>query len=390
MSMPRRPASGAAALTLALVVCVLAAAAPAGAAAAGGGRPARIQGQIDGAGYTVIALAPNGKARSARGGRFSIVPPAKVVTLQIRNRSGQYLGPLVARGKGARVIVGIRAGAKLGHIRLFGRYARPVRQPRGKWLDTSRTALARHGVPIGAGLRGFVKSRGHGGVGPGHDQDGDGIPGVFDVDDDGDLVLDVNEPKARTGQGRKRQATTPISLASCPATLCGGQLDVGTSSFSKADSAFVIAIVAAALAAMSVLLQLSSALRRRHRRVEVDLRLGLPIYQEGGGDWAVFVEVTNNTDQPVRWVSAELELADGRRLYLMQYPPGGELPVVLQPHDSHQTWTRCRDLERSGLDLTQPIVAAARLDSGEVLRSPRRRLLSRSLADRLRGRGPRP
>jgi hypothetical protein len=379
MSMPTRPASGATALTLALVLTLLLTAAPAEA------RLARIQGQLDRGGYTVVALAPSGKASSARGGRFSIVPPAKVVTLQIRDRSGNYLGPLIPRGKGARVVVGVRAGAKLGKIRLFGSYARPVRQPRGKWLDPGKTAIARRGVPIGAGLRGFVRSRGHGGVGPGHDQDGDGIPGAFDVDDDGDLVLDVNEPRARTGKRRTRPGTTSISLASCPATLCGGNLDAGTSSFSKADSAFVIAIVAAALAAASVLLQLGSALRRRHRRVEVDLRLGLPIYQEGGGDWAVFVEVTNNTDQPMRWVSAELELSDGRRLYLMQYPPGGELPVVLQPHDSHQTWTRCRDLERSGLELTQPIVAAARLDSGEVLRSPRRRLLSRSLAERMRG-----
>jgi hypothetical protein len=86
----------------------------------------------------------------------------------------------------------------------------------------------------------------------------------------------------------------------------------------------------------------------------------------------------------VRWTSASLEMSDGRRMYLMQNPPGGELPVVLQPHDAHQTWTRCRDLEEGGLDLTEPVVAAARLDSGEVVRSPQRRLLSLSRAERLR------
>jgi hypothetical protein len=193
----------------------------------------------------------------------------------------------------------------------------------------------------------------------------------------------VNEAKARLGHGQKRLGGA-LSLTACPASLCGGRLDVGTTSIGKLDATFVIAIVAAVLALTSLLLQVGAVVRRRHRRVEVELRLGLPIYKEGGGDWAVFVEVTNHTDQPVRWVSAELELSDGRRLYLMQYPPGGELPVVLQPHDSHQTWTRCRDLERSGLDLTQPIVAAARLDTGEVVRSARRRLLSRSVAERLR------
>ena len=59
---------------------------------------------------------------------------------------------------------------------------------------------------------------------------------------------------------------------------------------------------------------------------EVDVRLGLPIYHQGGGSWAVFIEVLNSTDHPVRWVSAALELKDGRRLYLMKQPPGGELP----------------------------------------------------------------
>ena len=377
MSTPMRPARSAAALTVALVLCLLANTAPAE------GR-AKIRGEVDRAGYIVVALAADGKARSARGGSFAIDPPAKVVTIQIRDSGGNYLGPLVAKGKGGRVVVGVRAGAKLGKIRILEGYARPVRQPPRKSLDAGRTAVARKGVPIGVGRRGLVRARGHGGVGPGHDRDGDGIPGAFDVDDDGDLVLDVKERKARFDHSQKRRpGTAALSLSACPAALCRGRLDVGATSMGKVDTAFIVSIVAAVLAATSLLLQLGTALRRRHRRVEVDLRLGLPIYKEGGGDWAVFVEITNHTDQPVRWVSAELEMADGRRLYLMQHPPGGELPVVLQPHDSHQTWTRCRDLDRSGLDLTQPIVAAARLDTGEVLRSPRRRLVSRSLADRL-------
>ena len=125
-------------------------------------------------------------------------------------------------------------------------------------------------------------------------------------------------------------------------------------------------------------LQLLASRRRRAKRPAVDLRLGLPIYQQGGGDWAIFIEVVNRTDHPVRWVSAALELSEGRRLYLMQPPPGGELPAVLQPHDSHQTWTPCHELERAGLDLSDRVVAIAKLDSGEQLRSPRRRLVPRS------------
>jgi hypothetical protein len=68
----------------------------------------------------------------------------------------------------------------------------------------------------------------------------------------------------------------------------------------------------------------------------------------------------------------------------MQQHPGGELPAVLQPHESHHTWTRCSDLEAAGLDLAEPVVGTAKLDTGEILRSPRRRLLSRSVARRWR------
>ena len=82
--------------------------------------------------------------------------------------------------------------------------------------------------------------------------------------------------------------------------------------------------------------------------------------------------------------TVSLELSDGRRLYLMQQPPGGELPAVLQPHDSHQTWAPCHELERAGLDLSEPVFATAKMDSGALLRSPRRRLISRSA----RRRGP--
>jgi hypothetical protein len=340
----------------------------------------------------VVALAYDGRARSAQtarrargagGGRFAVVPPAKTVTLQIRDRRGIYVGPFVAAGKGTRVILGVRAGAKLGRIHVRGGYARPARKPARKWLDPRRTARARSGAPIGVGLRGLVRSRASGPTGAGRDQDRDGIPGAFDIDDDGDLVLDVKDPRGRVKGGRRALGATPLSLASCPALLCRGRLDVAASSPEKVDAALIIAIAAAALATISLLVQLGSAARRRRRRLEVEVRLGLPIYKEGGGDWAVFVEVTNNTDQPVRWTSAALEMIDGRRMYLMQHPPGGELPVVLQPHDSHQTWIRCRDLEQMGLDLTEPIVAAARLDSGEVLRSPRRRLLTRRVAERL-------
>ena len=58
-------------------------------------------------------------------------------------------------------------------------------------------ARARGGVPIGVGVLGRVRSPAAGPAGAGRDRDLDGIPGRYDVDDDGDLVLDVREQALR-------------------------------------------------------------------------------------------------------------------------------------------------------------------------------------------------
>ena len=122
------------------------------------------------------------------------------------------------------------------------------------------------------------------------------------------------------------------------------------------DTGVWLALAAALLAAASLGWQLGAALgRRRRERIEVEVRLGLPVYSQGGGRWAIFIEVTNGSEHPIRWVSASLELGDSRMLYLMDHPPGGDLPAVIQPHDSHHTWVDCAEVERQGVDLRQPI-----------------------------------
>jgi hypothetical protein len=370
-----RPAKRAAALAGVAGLLLLAASSPAE------GRRHAITGTLAKRGYSVVALATDGRSRATRGeARFALVPPARTVTLQLRDRRGRYAGPLVMRGKGSRVVVGVRSGAKLGPIKLLNGYGRPRREPKHRYLDPLRAAKAREGVPLGAGLLGRVRSSPAGPPGAGRDQDHDGVPGAFDVDDDGDLVLDVNEP----GRGsRSVRSATALRLAACPGALCQGRLKVGTALVDDADAGLFVAIAAFALALISLAWQALGTRRRRHSQVAVDLRLGLPIYQEGGGDWAVFVELVNQTEHPIRWVSAALEMTDGRRMYLMQQPAGGELPAVLEPHESRQTWTLCRDLEKGGMDLTEPVIAAAKLETGEILRSQQRRLASRSLAQRL-------
>ena len=337
-------------------------------------RPA-IKGRVT-APYTVIALARDGQERSERvRGKFAIVPPARTVTLHLVDGDGVYLGPVVARGRGARAVVGVRAGAKLGTLRVKDGWVKPGRRIPSRRLGRGRAARARNGVPIGAGVLGRVRSRAVGPDGPGRDRDLDGLPGRFDVDDDGDLVLDTQE--RRSSRPRHGGLATVGGLDACVEPLCSSAaaVDVGAD---EDHTALIIAIAAAALALTSLLWQIGSALARRRRRgVEVDARLGLPVYSQRAGRWAVFIEVFNRTDHPVRWMSAALEMRDGRIFYLMDHPTGGELPAVIAPHDSHHTWVDCHELERQGLALDQPVVAAAKLATGETFYSPAKRLAGR-------------
>src|SRR5689334_5126434 len=76
-----------------------------------------ITGRLGHAGVTVVALAPNGAVSVARARPgFRLVPPAATVTLQLRARTGAYLGPVVVRGRGGSVVLGVRPGANLGLI----------------------------------------------------------------------------------------------------------------------------------------------------------------------------------------------------------------------------------------------------------------------------------
>ena len=157
---------------------VLALVAPAAAAA----RFAPISGTLSKPDYTVIAMAANGNATSvlAIDGSFSLRPPAGRVTLQLRAANGSiYAGPVVIGSEqhGARAIVGVRAGARLGRITVNvpRGYASVARRVAKRWVDMSRWARARKGVPIGAGNFGLVRSTPPR-VSPPGDLDADGVP----------------------------------------------------------------------------------------------------------------------------------------------------------------------------------------------------------------------
>jgi hypothetical protein len=195
-------------LSVATAVAFVLAMAPPGAA-----RPA-VRGKLTKAGYTVIALAANGKATSARSrrGAFTLRVPADTVTLHLRGADGIYAGPVVVRGRGSRVVVGARAGARLGVVEVLDGYARTRRRVRRRSVVAQQWARARGGVPIGARNFGRVRSRREHRRVAG-DRDVDGVPDRVDIDDDGDLVLDKLERRRRS---RASQYTPrdPFDLAS--------------------------------------------------------------------------------------------------------------------------------------------------------------------------------
>jgi hypothetical protein len=182
----------------------------------------KITGKLSQPGLTMLALDKNGEAASKvakPNGKFKLRPPAKRVSLHLRAADGTYAGPVVIAKKGKKgrkAILGVRAGAELGKVRVRDGYAKLKRDlPRGD-VDRKRKARARKGVPIGTRVFGRVAAAATGTPGAGQDLDRDGIPTVLDIDDDGDLVLDGVDPSAaasaRATRGPQPPPPPPLSV----------------------------------------------------------------------------------------------------------------------------------------------------------------------------------
>jgi hypothetical protein len=178
-------------------------------------KPAPIRGTLSKRGYTLIALDRSGvaKTRRIKGHKFKLRPPAERVTLHLRAPNGTYAGPIVLRGRsgkarksaarGKAAIVGVKAGARLGKVRIRPGAGYAIAKVAGRWLDGKRRATARRGVPIGAGNFGRVRVKKL--RGPTDDRDRDGIPNSLDIDDDGDLVLDDIDANDRGVAGASKR-----------------------------------------------------------------------------------------------------------------------------------------------------------------------------------------
>lgn len=176
-------------------------------------RPAPITGKLSKPGYTLVALGYDGRATSVRvKGTFKLVPPSTRFTLQLRDKRGKYAGGVVVGGSGSRVIVGLKPGAKLGLVKILSAYARPAKPLPARFVDRKRTAQAGKGVPRGNGRNfGLVRSSARGPSGAGGDSDLDGAPNAFDIDVDGDVVLNPFDSSSVRALAASSQAPAPAS-----------------------------------------------------------------------------------------------------------------------------------------------------------------------------------
>jgi len=186
-----------------------------------------------GAGMRLIAVDQQGRAKVQvlpSSGAFNI-PISDGTSLHLTTQTGDYYGPVMLRGNGpvkgrAKKKKGKAAGqtngtlnyaflkpgkaksVNLAVVRLRGGWAAPVKPVNAKLVDVSAggSSVAVAGKPIGAGSSGRVAvAEGqlrNANNSPATDLDRDGIIGAFDVDDNGNLILDNLDRATRRGSVR--------------------------------------------------------------------------------------------------------------------------------------------------------------------------------------------
>ncbi len=168
---------------------------------------------VGGAGYSVLLVFKDGATKSIKlgnSGNFSFrklkLNKMKGASLQLVDSNGRYAGAVVLGKKGSKVSttfsgkINNAAGYTLGKIILNSGYATVKTKPNASVI-TRPNIPAVNGRPIGAGEYGLVQTVSAGAIraratsesNPGADDDLDGIPNAFDVDDDGDLILDASD-----------------------------------------------------------------------------------------------------------------------------------------------------------------------------------------------------
>jgi hypothetical protein len=181
----------------------------------------------NGAGYKIMLVRADGTAKkvtiTAPSGAFSIAGVRLGnASLQLVNADGSYYGPVVLKTTASAAFIFIKGAAdlKLGRVNLKGGCALLAKAPAGRFQTLAAyKAKALRGKPIGAGKFGRVRTAQPLGLnGPGGDLDRDGIINAFDIDDNGNLILDDVDT---TGRGASRPHAR-ASLAVVPGEMLAG------------------------------------------------------------------------------------------------------------------------------------------------------------------------
>lgn len=182
-----------------------------------------------GNGYTIVVVQSNGKAKKLKvastKGTFKISGVSLAgASLSLISAKGQYWGPIVLAGSGTKAYETVKGSSSLalGTVTRKAGYAVAVVPKTRYQTGATYTVKATKGKPVGASKLGRVKiGNGTGTLagydGAGKDADLDGIPGAFDIDDNGNLILDNVD---RSGRAGKRsilaRAAGPTFRAICP------------------------------------------------------------------------------------------------------------------------------------------------------------------------------
>jgi hypothetical protein len=196
---------------------------------AGSAMAASVSGRIKGGrGYRVVLVQANGLARKAiittASGAFRLTTRKLAgATLSLVKADGSFFGPVVLKASPARDFCTIkgRADLRLGTLTLKRGYALARRAPRGRYdIRAPYVVTARSGRPIGAGKAGRVRTGTPAGYqGAGGDLDRDGVVGAFDIDDNGNLILDNVDTSGRGGKRPLAGSTPPVASRGFAAAL---------------------------------------------------------------------------------------------------------------------------------------------------------------------------
>ncbi len=179
-----------------------------------------------GRGLHVVVVQSNGTSKkttiTSTKGTFKVVGATLAgASIQLVSKNGTYFGPVLLGGSGTKVYATIKGSGNLvlGTFKRKSGYAAAL-APAGRYFTTAAyTVAAKSGKPVGAGKLGLVKvgngkSTLKGYNGQGRDADLDGIPGAFDIDDNGNLIIDNVDRTTRSGRSLRR--FSPALRAVCP------------------------------------------------------------------------------------------------------------------------------------------------------------------------------